>query len=150
MALAIIMSVMRRDLDISLLRTFVTVADRASMTAAGNALNLTQGAVSQQIRRLEEVFGGALFLRVRRGLRLTAPGERLLGKARRLLGLNDEIWTEMIAARAGAKLRLGAPYDLVGTCVAPLLKSFTEARPQVEISLVCLPSPDLVEGLTKG
>ena len=105
---------MSRNLDISLLRTFVAVADRASMTAAGNALHLTQGAVSQQVRRLEDLFGAALFDRDRRGLRLTAPGERLLGKARRLLGLNDELWGEMTAAGVAGRVRLGAPYDLVG------------------------------------
>ena len=47
---------MARDLDTGLLRTFVTAADSGSMTAAANALHLTQGAVSQQIRRLEEAF----------------------------------------------------------------------------------------------
>ena len=45
---------MIRNLDMALIRTFVTVADKASMTAAANALHLTQGAVSQQVKRLEE------------------------------------------------------------------------------------------------
>jgi DNA-binding transcriptional LysR family regulator len=144
------MLLMPRNLDVSLLRTFVVVADRASMTAAGNALHLTQGAVSQQIRRLEDLFGGALFERDRRGLRLTASGERLLGKARRLLSLNDAIWADMTAITVEGKVRLGAPYDLVGACLAPVLKTYAEAYPQVEISLVCAPSPDLVEALVSG
>jgi DNA-binding transcriptional LysR family regulator len=42
---------MSRNLDMGLLRTFVAVADHASMTAAGNALHLSQSAVSQQISR---------------------------------------------------------------------------------------------------
>lgn len=76
--------IMIRDLDTTLIRTFVTAADKASMTAAANALHLTQGAVSQQVKRLEEVLGQSLFERDRRGLRLTRSGERLLDKARRL------------------------------------------------------------------
>ena len=48
---------MIRNLDTALIRTFVTVAEKASMTAAANALNLTQGAVSQQVKRLEDVLG---------------------------------------------------------------------------------------------
>ena len=44
---------MIRNLDTTLIRTFVTVADKASMTAAANVLHLTQGAVSQQVKRLE-------------------------------------------------------------------------------------------------
>lgn len=90
---------MTRNLDIALLRTFLAVADRASMTAAGNALHLTQSAVSQQVARLEQAFGKPLFFRDRRGLRLTPAGERLLGKARRLLSLNDEIWADMTTRR---------------------------------------------------
>ncbi|TIL79948.1 MAG: LysR family transcriptional regulator, partial [Mesorhizobium sp.] len=59
---------MIRNLDTALIRTFVTAADRASMTAAANALNLTQGAVSQQIKRTEKQLGQALFERTPGGL----------------------------------------------------------------------------------
>jgi DNA-binding transcriptional LysR family regulator len=141
---------MARNLDVSLLRTFAAVAERASMTAAGNALHLTQSAVSQQIKRLEEQLGGALFERGRRGLRLTPIGERLLGKARRLLSLNDEIWVDMTARAVEGRVRIGAPYDLVGACLAPVLKTYAEAHPQVELSLVCAPSPDLIGALANG
>jgi DNA-binding transcriptional LysR family regulator len=139
-----------RNLDLSLIRTFVAVADHASMTAAGNALYLTQSAVSQQVKRLEEALGHALFERGRRGLALTAAGERLLGRARRLLSLNDEVWAEMTGRAVGGTVRLGVPYDLVGTCLAPVLKTYAEAFPLVDISLVCGSSPDLTEALANG
>lgn len=138
-----------RNLDIELLRAFVAVADHGSMTVAGNVLHLTQSAISQQIMRLERRLGQELFRRERRGLKLTAAGDRLLPKARRLIGLNDEIWTEMTARCEGA-LRLGVPYDLVGTSLAPVLKRFAEARPLVEISLVCAASPALLAALERG
>jgi len=128
----------------------VAVADRANMTAAGNALHLTQSAVSQQIARLEQVLDGALFVRDRRGLRLTASGERLLGKARRVLALNDEIWAEMTAQTVEGTVRVGVAYDLVGSCLAPSLKAYSEAFPRIEISVVCASSPDLIEALAKG
>ena len=67
---------MARNIDTALLRAFVGVAETGGMTAAANLLNLTQAAVSQQIKRLEEAFGGELFERDRRGLRLTGAGER--------------------------------------------------------------------------
>lgn len=138
-----------RNLDIELLRAFVAVADHGSMTVAGNVLHLTQSAISQQIMRLERRLGQELFRRERRGLKLTAAGDRLLPKARRLIGLNNEIWTEMTARCEGA-LRLGVPYDLVGTSLAPVLKRFAEARPLVEISLVCAASPALLAALERG
>lgn len=141
---------MIRNLDTALLRTFITVADKASMTAAANALHLTQGAVSQQVKRLEETLGCSLFERDRRGLRLTRSGERLFDKAKRLLSLNDEIWAEMAGSAVAGQVRLGVPYDLVGTLLAPVLKAYAETYPQVEISLVCASSPELASALAAG
>lgn len=140
---------MTRNLDVALLRTFVTASDHASMTAAGNALHLTQSAVSQQIARLEDLTG-PLFLRQHRRLRLTTLGERLITKARRLIALNDELWSEMTPAALRAPVRLGAPQDLVATWLPSILKSFSQAHPLVEIALVCMASPDLLDAVTKG
>jgi DNA-binding transcriptional LysR family regulator len=144
------MLIMIRDLDMTLIRTFVTTADKASMTAAANALHLTQGAVSQQVKRLEEALGQSLFERDRRGLRLTRSGERLLDKARRVLLLNDEILTEIKGRVVAGQVRIGVPYDLVGTLLAPVLKAYAEAYPHVEISLVCSSSPELASALASG
>jgi DNA-binding transcriptional LysR family regulator len=141
---------MTRNLDTALIRSFVTVAETASMTAAANALHLTQGAVSQQIKRLEEAFECALFERDRRGLKLTNAGERLFGKAKRLLGLNDEIWAELTTPAFSGEIKLGLPYDLVTTYLPPVLKTYAQAFPQVEISLVCLTSPMLAEAVNAG
>jgi len=141
---------MMRNLDTSLVRSFVAAADHASMTAAGNALNLTQGAVSQQIKRLEEALGCSLFDRDRRGLRLTPLGERLFGKAKHLLSLNDEIWSDMTTDAVDGRVRLGVPYDLVGTWLPPVLKAYAEACPKVEVSLVCGSSPELAAALGTG
>ena len=149
-AISIYNASMVRNFDITLIRTFTAVADQGSMTIAANMLHLTQGAVSQQIKRLEDMLGCTLFERDRRGLRLTDTGERLLGNARRLLVLNDDIWADMTEQTIQGSVRLGVPYDLVGTALAPVLKSYAERHPQVEISLVCASSPELLEELEKG
>ena len=141
---------MLRNLDTALVRTFVVIAEGATMTAAANTLHLTQGAVSQQIKRLEDLFGYPLFDRDRRGLRLTPPGERVLGQAKKLLNLNDEIIADMTARTVEGRVRLGVPYDLVGTSLAPVLKAYAEDFPLVEISLVCAASPDLIGRLASG
>jgi DNA-binding transcriptional LysR family regulator len=141
---------MPRNLDTSLVRAFVSVAESGSMTASAHALNPTQAAVSQQIKRLEESFGCHLFERERRGLRLTNEGERLFGKAKRLLGLNDEIWADMTTPTFKGEVRLGVPYDLVGNYLPPILKAYAAAYPQVEITLSCLTSPQLIEAIRAG
>lgn len=140
---------MARNLDITLLRTFVAVADHASMTAAGNALHLTQGAVSQQIARLEDL-AGPVFLREHRRVRLTAAGERLLPKARRLLALNDELYCDMTPTPRAAPIRLGAPHDLAAAWLVPILRSFAQAQPMLDVALTCMASPDLVDAVTAG
>src|SRR3954470_17313086 len=79
------------------LRTFVAIADNAGFARAAARLNLTQSAASRQIQALEDELGLRLFARVGRRARLTAEGEDLLARSRRLL--SD---VEAIEARAGA------------------------------------------------
>jgi len=140
---------MTRNLDLALIRTFVAVADSGSMTAAANLLHMTQGAVSQQIKRLEDLLDCLLFVRKTRRLELSRQGEQFLAKARQLLRLNDEIWTDMTRQPLRSSLRVGVPYDLV-TPLAPAMKAFADAHPLVEISLVCAASPELDEAVNGG
>ncbi|GAA1861622.1 LysR family transcriptional regulator [Asanoa iriomotensis] len=81
---------MRGNLGIIPLRSFVAVADRGGFQRAAASLHLTQGAVSQHVRRLEETLGRALVERHGRGSRFTPEGEALLGHARRILRAHDE------------------------------------------------------------
>lgn len=137
---------MSRNLDIGLLRTFVTVADCNNMTVAANALHMTQSAVSQQVSRLEQQTG-QLFVRKNRTLHLTNQAERLLVKARKLITFNDELWAEVTDKPVMGMIKLGAPYDLVSTILPPVLKEFTKEYPLVEIELLCLPSPELKKAI---
>src|SRR5215217_1478616 len=84
-----------RNIDVALLRAFDAVVEAGGVTSAARLLNITQSAVSLQLKRLEETFGCRLIERDRRGIRLTPQGERLLAQARRLLRNNDEIWASM-------------------------------------------------------
>ncbi|HTH61891.1 MAG TPA: LysR substrate-binding domain-containing protein [Paraburkholderia sp.] len=140
---------MKRNLDLDLIRTFVTVADSGSMTIAANQLHMTQGAVSQQVKRLEDLLDCLLFVRKTRRLELSREGEPFLVKARQLLSVNDEIWAEMTSDALRGSLRVGVPYDLI-TPLAPAMKAFAEAHPQVEISLTCAASAELDEAVKSG
>ncbi|MGO4706034.1 LysR substrate-binding domain-containing protein [Microvirga sp. 2MCAF38] len=141
---------MARNLDVGLLRAFVAVVDAGGMTAATGVLNLTQAAVSQQIKRLEDTFGEVLITRERRGLKLTSAGERLFGRAKRLLALNDEIWTEMTTPLYEGEIRLGIPSDIVNTYLPRFLKGFAQAYPKVRVSLRCTSSVKLLDLLKAG
>ncbi|WP_445502203.1 LysR family transcriptional regulator [Microvirga sp. G4-2] len=138
------------NLDVSLLRAFVAVVDMGGMTAASGVLNLTQAAVSQQIKRLEETLGEELITRDRRGMTLTSAGERLFGRAKRLLAMNDEIWTEMTTPEFEGEIRLGIPSDIITTYLPTFLKSFARSYPRVQISLNSGSSAELRGKLASG
>ena len=120
------------------LRTIVAVAHHRSLTKAGEQLFLSQSAVSQQIRRLEEELGVEVFRRTSRSVGLTPAGQVILGYAKRVLaevaGMHSEL--EEISGLLSGELRIGGvyptgPFDLFG-----LLAEFRVAHPGVAIHMV--------------
>jgi len=139
-----------RDIDIALLRAFVAVAESGSMTVAAHRLNVTQGAVSQRIKRLEDLLDTKLFDRAGQGLDATIEGERLLLPAQKLIALNDEVFSLMTAPEFTGVVRLGIPYDIIHPFIGPVLKSFASAHPKVNVELEIATSEDLKTALSKG
>jgi DNA-binding transcriptional LysR family regulator len=139
-----------RNLDISLLRTLLHVADATSMTVAARRLHMTQGAVSQQIKRLEQMVGQVLLVRGRNGNSLTTEGERLLRQARKLVDLNDQVVASMRIADISGTVRLGVPHDLMGAHMPPVLQAFTLRYPLVTINLVAGSSAELKSAFDDG
>jgi DNA-binding transcriptional LysR family regulator len=127
---------MPRNLDIGLLRTLIAVADCGSMTTAAVRLHMTQGAISQRIKRLETATGLMLMARDQQGARLTPAGERLLTSARTLVDLNDNILATLQAPALSGRVRLGVPHDLIGTHLPPMLHDFARRHPDVDVTLV--------------
>lgn len=126
---------MARNIDLTALRSFMTVADEGKVTAAATRLNLTQSAVSMQLKRLEEALGQQLLDRAGRGVALTTAGEQLLGYARRLIALNDEVWSRMTHADFEGELTLGAPHDIIYPHIPAVLQRFHREFPRVKVSL---------------
>lgn len=141
---------MRRDIDIGLLRAFVAVVESGSVTGSAGQLNLTQAAVSQQLKRLEELFGTELFDRQHKRLALKPDGERLVAYAQRMIALNDEAWGAMTAPAYAGEVRLGVPYDIVGAFMPAILRRFDKAWPRVRVTLKCVTTPQLLEHLRMG
>lgn len=127
---------MPRNLDLASLRSFVTVADVGGVTRAAGYLNLTQSAVSMQIKRLEEALGMTLFLRAARKLALSPEGEQLLSYGRRMLALNDEALSALTATCCEGEIRLGVPHDVVYPVIPGILRRMAQAYPRVRINLV--------------
>jgi DNA-binding transcriptional LysR family regulator len=126
---------MVRNLDLTALRSFAAVADAGGVTRAAAQLNLTQSAVSMQLKRLEESLGLPLLDRSARTIALTAQGEQLLGYARRLLALNDEAWGRMTDQAFEGELTLGVPQDIMYPNIPRVLRQFAREYPRVKVLL---------------
>ncbi len=126
---------MARNLDLTALRSFMTVADAGGVTRAAGQLNLTQSAVSMQLKRLEESLGQPLLDRSQRTIALTAQGEQLLGYARRLLDINDEAWGRMTNPAFEGEINLGVPQDIMYPHVPRVLQRFAQEYPRVRVKL---------------
>ena len=125
----------RPALDPELLKAFLAVADRLSFTHAAVSLNRTQSAVSSQIKRLEAQLGTELFKRSTTNVSLSAAGEGLIGYARRILMLGDEAVERVRAHRTEGRVRLGVMDDYGALILPPILKSFSNTYPGIELHM---------------
>ena len=141
---------MPRHLDLPALRAFVTVAETGGVTRASGLLNLTQSAVSMQLKRLEEALDTRLLDRSGRGVALTAPGERLLLEARRLLTMNDEILSRHLSGDLTGEITLGVPHDIVYPGVPSVLRKFAAEFPKMKVRLVSSFTKQLKEEFARG
>jgi DNA-binding transcriptional LysR family regulator len=137
------------SLEIDLLRSFAVIAEVRALSRAANRIGRTQSALSQQMKRLEDVVDQPLFQRTGRGVVLTEPGERLLIHAHRILRLHDEAMADLCGKGLSGSVRFGCPDDYAAVFLPPLLRQFSSQHPQAIVEVVCGPTPRLLEQLKK-
>ncbi len=134
-----------KTMNIHHLETFVKIIELKSFTKAAEELYLTQPTVSKQIVDLERFFQIRLIDRTKRSVELTRGGEILFAYAKDFLALKKEA-IEAIAAFRGLKsgtLRLGASSIPGVYILPPILKTFKEQFPGVDLSLVLSDSKEI-------
>ncbi|MEL6999368.1 MAG: LysR family transcriptional regulator [Pseudomonadota bacterium] len=141
---------MPRNLDLTALRSFVTVLETGGVTRAAHQLHLTQSAVSMQLKRLEESLGQPLLDRAGRGVAPTSQGEQLLAYGRRMLALNDEVWSRMTDTAFVGELTLGVPHDIVYPHIPQILRRFDREYPRLKIKLISSYTLKLRELMDQG
>src|SRR5499427_9490079 len=129
---------------------FLSVAKHRNFRKAAAELGVTPSAISQVVRSLEARLGAALFTRTTRSVGLTEAGERFLSRAK-------PAFEELVAASAIARelgqrpaglLRLTVPRAVVPLLLEPLIASFCQAYPEVEVEIAA--SPELVDIAAEG
>jgi len=141
---------MARNLDMTALRSFVAVAETGGVTRAAGFLNLTQSAVSMQLKRLEYALQQTLLDRSMRKIALTGEGEQFLGYARRMLHLNDEVFARLTAQEFEGEIVLGVPSDIVYPSIPQVLQRFSVEYPRVRVHLVSSYTTALKDRFARG
>jgi LysR family hydrogen peroxide-inducible transcriptional activator len=141
-----------RGFDLRQLECFCALARTGKFTKAAEELGIAQPSVSEQIAKLEQGLGAALFERLNRRVELTRLGEAILGKAQALLEDAAALPEHFQRAREGVRgpLRVGAIPTILPYFLAPLLKGFIKRYQDVDLHLREGTTPELVEQVLEG
>lgn len=140
---------MARDLEIALLRAFVTAIRAGSISRAATALGHTQPALSQQLRKLESAVGRPLLHRSPSGVLPTRAGEELLPYAERILSLSTQALTEAGRALTG-HCGVGLLEDLVAARLTQALADLAQLHPGATLEVLTFSSTAMREAYDSG
>ncbi len=115
--------------------TFFVVTRAGSMQDAATEIGVTPGAVSQRIKAIEERSGNRLFSRSRKGIALTRAGEALWSDVSEAFSAIEAAHERHVAPAPAAQIRISAAPTFAYACLVPRLGEFTNAHPQVRITI---------------
>jgi len=121
--------------SLDLLRGFVAVGRRLSITQAADDLCLTQSAVSRQVHQLEDQLGCRLFLRQHRGVAFTPEGERLFRSADGALQQLQDVMGELRRTEERRPVTVTSSVGVVGLWLLPRLAALQGLHPQLDVRL---------------
>lgn len=139
-----------RRFDLDLLNTLVTIAEAGSLSAAAPRLCRSQSAVSEQVRKLEEMCGVPLLRRGKSGASLTPAGERLTGHARQLLALSDTAYRDMRGTALAGDLRLAITDYFRPGALPEILRRVRDQFPHLHLHVSIRKSAVIEEDATSG
>ena len=133
------------NIDLELYRVFYMVAKNKHMTKASEELHISQPAISQSIKKLEEQLGGALFLRSNKGMELTKEGEMFYEYVKGALELIHNAENEFTSFKDLSKgeIKIGCSTTLTKLILMDTLKEFHQDYPNISINI----SNDLTNNL---
>ncbi len=139
-------------MEIRRLEYFVCIAEQGSLCRASDVLRIAQPALTRQVRLLEQELGVTLFIRTRRGMRLTEEGEQLLaetvGPLRQLEGALQNI--RCFSSGISGNVVVGMPPTVAYFLAQPLLERVTHEEPHIAVRIVEGSSKHLNEWLLSG
>jgi LysR family glycine cleavage system transcriptional activator len=125
----------RNSINLNAIRAFEAVARHLSFTRAAQELNVTQAAVSHQVKSLEQRLGVTLFLRHNRGLLLTKEGQAMLQPLSNAFDLIDDA-TNLLTNRAVEIIKVSMPCSFASMWLVPRLNSFYTRYPDIDVRIM--------------
>ncbi|MCK0198936.1 transcriptional regulator GcvA [Ancylobacter sp. 6x-1] len=126
---------------LNLFRVFDAAARHGNFTTAAEELCVTQSAVSQQIRQLEELLEVRLFRRMPRRVELTREGTALASAVGESMALLVRACERIVDPKAPVVLCVNAPPSIASRWLVPRLKRFMQLQPQVKVTLLASSDP---------
>ncbi len=136
---------------IKFLRTLIAISEKGNFSAAADQVCVSPAAVSQQMKKLEEILDISLFERNKRTPELTAAGKALVPKAREIVRGYDAMLSNANNQDAmRGELTLGAVSSSLTSLVPIAIKALLHDYPEIHIRLITAPSHDLLPQLDRG
>ena len=132
------------------LRVLQAIDEFGSTTAAGQALALSQSAISSSLQQLEENIGQQLFERIGRKLVLNRFGQSLLPNIASLLDQAVELDQQFLGDAMGGVIEIGASFTIANHVIVDPMVDFQQQHPSVEIRITSDNSPGITDRLTSG
>lgn len=139
-------------MDTASLQALIAIAETGSFSRASESLFITQPAISKRIASLESELGVSLIDRMGRNTRLTEAGETLLVSAKRILADIESSREEVqsLESEVGGRLALAMSHHIGIHRLPPVLKTFTQRYPDVELDLLFMDSEKACDRVSDG
>lgn len=140
------------NVDLELYRVFYVVAKNKHMTKASEELHISQPAISQSIKKLEEQLGGILFLRSNKGMQLTEEGKMFYEYVKGALTLINNAENEFTSFKNLSKgeIKIGCSTTLTKLILIDVLKKFHKEYPNININITNDLTSNLIKKLKIG
>lgn len=134
---------MKDLLNLEFLYTFIKVAEHKELKKAAESLYKSPSTVSMQIKKLESQIGYPLLERTSRGTELTDKGKIFLSLAKKMINLNNEIFTTLDDQQIQGVMKIGLPTDYAGLFLENYFPKLKLKLPKIEFEVLCSRSRDL-------
>jgi DNA-binding transcriptional LysR family regulator len=140
------------DINLDLYKIFYTVAKHKHMTKASEELHISQPAISQSIKKLEDQLGGTLFIRSNKGMELTSEGEMFFEHIKGALELINNAENEFSSFKSLDKgeIKIGCSSTLTKLVLLEATKEFHKDYPGINITIVNDLTSNLINSLKLG